>query len=544
VATAAGILTGGAKLAARLGDEAFYAAVCLRSGIVGIDPPHRLLALALAFERYGALGTLPSLAAVRHRHQPAIVDELGELTYGEFEDRVNAVASAWIEDGLEAGDGVAILCRNHRGLPVSLFAAARCGAKIILLNAGFSGPQIREVCEREGVDLLVYDEEFEKAIGDYRPRKGRIRGWLETRINDDDTLIALVASTPPKAPPKPKQAPRLVILTSGTTGLPKGASRHVPLSLAPAGGPLSKVPFRAREVTQLCAPIFHALGLSQLILGIALGSTLVMSRRFDPREVLDSLEHNRASAMVLVPVMLQRILAADPSEFAGRDFSSLRIIFVSGSQLSGDLARRATEVFGPVLYNLYGSTEVAFATIATPADLAAAPGTAGKVVHGTVVKIVDDAGNELPAGEKGRVFVGNSIPFEGYTGGGDKPRLGNLVASGDVGHFDSDGRLFIDGRDDEMIISGGENVFPAEVEELLAGHPAVLEAAVVGAQDEEFGQRLRAFVVKRPGQRLSEDEVKDYVRENLANYKIPRDVVFLSELPRNQTGKVLKRELK
>jgi fatty-acyl-CoA synthase len=543
VGSSTAIVGSAVRLAARVADEAFYAAMCVRAGMVGLEPPHRLAALALTFERYGALGTLPALAAARHRHQPAIVDELGELTYGEMNDRINALATAWVEEGLEAGDGVGILCRNHRGLPVALFAAARCGARIVLLNTGFSGPQIREVCERESVDLLVYDEEFTRALGDFTPRKGRVRGWLETRVNDDDTLIALITSTPPKPPPKPRQPPRLVILTSGTTGTPKGANREAPLSLAPAGGLLSKVPFRAREATQLCAPVFHALGFSGLVLGISLGSTMAMSRKFDPVEVLDSLEHNRCSALILVPVVLQRLLAQDEAEFRGRDFSSLRVILASGSQLSGDLARRTAERFGPVLYNLYGSTEVAYGTIATPRDLARAPGTAGRVVHGARVRILDEHGVPLPPGRTGRVFVGNLIPFEGYTGGGDKLRVDGLLATGDLGHFDHEGHLFIDGRDDEMIISGGENVYPAEVEELLAAHPAVLEVAVVGMPDEAWGQALKAFVVRRPGHALTAEEVRDHVRDNLARYKVPREVEFLPSLPRNATGKVLKREL-
>jgi fatty-acyl-CoA synthase len=532
------------QLAERLGNEAYYAALCLRSGVVGLEPPWRIARMLLEVERYGTLGALSGIAALRHRDHLVMVDDLGELTYGELGERVDALATAWIEEGLQAGDGVALLERNHRGLLVALFAAARCGAKVILLNTGFSGPQIREVCEREGTDLLVYDEEFEHLVGDYTPRLGRVRGWLTTRLNADDTLIALIASTPPKTPPKPKVPPHLVILTSGTTGTPKGADREAPMSLAPVAGVLSKVPFRARGVTQLCAPIFHALGFSQMLLGIALGSTLVVSRRFDPVDVLDSIEANRASTLVAVPVMLQRILATDPAEFEDRDFSALRIIFVSGSALSADLADRTMKVFGPVLYNLYGSTEIAFATVATPADMVAAPGSVGRVVHGTVVKLLDADGAEVPAGETGRIFVGNAIGFAGYTGGGDKERIGGLVSSGDVGHFDSAGRLFIDGRDDDMIISGGENVFPAEVEELLAKLPGVLEVAVTGVPDEEFGQGLKAFVVKRAGESLTAAQVKAYVKENLANYKVPRDVEFLRELPRNATGKVLKRELK
>ncbi|HEY7951798.1 MAG TPA: AMP-binding protein, partial [Solirubrobacteraceae bacterium] len=196
-----------------------------------------------------------------------------------------------------------------------------------------------------------------------------------------------------------------------------------------------------------------------------------------------------------------------------------------------------------VVYNLYGSTEVAWATIATPADLRAAPGTAGRPPKGTIVKLLDDQGREVPKGASGRIFVANELMFEGYTGGGGKEIVEGLMSTGDVGHFDEGGRLFVDGRDDEMIVSGGENVFPREVEDLLADHKEIEEAAVVGVSDSEFGQRLKAFVVTRNGSELSEEAVKGYVKENLARYKVPREVVFLAELPRNSTGKVLKREL-
>jgi fatty-acyl-CoA synthase len=289
--------------------------------------------------------------------------------------------------------------------------------------------------------------------------------------------------------------------------------------------------------------MFHALGFASMALGLALGSTLVVHRHFDPEVTLDSIAENKATALVVVPVMLQRMLELGEDAVAARDTSSLKVIFVSGSALSVDLVKRSLKAFGPVVYNMYGSTEIAYATIATPKDLSEEPGSVGKVVRGVVVKVLDDDGEEVKAGDTGRIFVGNAAQFEGYTGGETKEQVKGLMSSGDVGHFDSKGRLFIDGRDDEMIVSGGENVFPAEVEDLLAGHEAIEEAAVIGVDDEKFGQRLKAFVVVRGGQDLSEDEVKGYVKDNLARYKVPREIVFMDELPRNPTGKVLKREL-
>ena len=535
------LISGGLRLAERAGDEAYFAALCVRSGIVGVEPPHRVAKMLLAFERYGMLGGAVSVAALRHGDRIAVIDERGELTYKHLDQRSNAIANAWREQGLEPGDGVAILVRNHRGFLEAVFAAAKCGARIVLLNTSFAGPQIREVAGREGTDLLVYDDEYAEVLEGIEPPHGRWRAWADEP--GEDTLDALAEGGDTSGPPKPGEAPRITILTSGTTGTPKGAPRSEPRSLGLIGGLLSKVPFKAGEVTELCVPMFHALGFAQAMVGVGLGSTLVVRRRFDPEQALESLERHGASAMVVVPVMLARMLELGEEKIKQRDLENLRIIFVSGSQLGAEVARKSLRAFGPVVYNLYGSTEISYATIATPEDLRADASSVGKVVRGSVVKIFDEHGNEMPRGQSGRIFVGNLSQFEGYTGGGSKEQISGLMSSGDVGHFDEHDRLFIDGRDDEMIVSGGENVFPAEVEELLSGHEGINEAAAIGVEDEKFGQRLRAFVVLRQGIRLSEDEVKSYVKENLANYKVPRDVVFVDELPRNATGKVLKREL-
>jgi fatty-acyl-CoA synthase len=539
-----GLLGGGLKLVERFGDEAYFAALCVRSGLVRPELPHRVAQMLLAFDRFGLLAGAVTIGAIRNGDRVAVRDERGDVTYKELDERSNALANAWRERGLEDGHGVAILARNHRGFLDAIFAAAKCGAKIVLLNTSFAGPQIREVAEREGTDLLVYDDEYSEMLEGVDPPVGRFRAWADDDASGgDDTLESLIEQGSTDTPSKPKVGPKIVILTSGTTGTPKGAPRNEPRSLSMIGGLLSKVPFRAREVTELCVPMFHALGFALMALSLALGSTLVVRRHFDPEKTLDSIEDSQVTALIVVPVMLQRILDLGEDKISAHDLSSLKIIFIGGSQLGGELAKRGLKAFGPVLYNLYGSTEIAYATIAQPQELEEEPTTVGGVVRGTIVKILDDDGNEVEQGETGRIFVANAAQFEGYTGGETKEQIKGLMSSGDVGHFDEKGRLFIDGRDDEMIVSGGENVFPGEVEELLAGHEAVEEVAVIGVDDEKFGQRLKAFVVVRGGKDLSEDEVKGYVKDNLARYKVPREVEFLDELPRNPTGKVLKREL-
>ncbi|HEX5621368.1 MAG TPA: AMP-binding protein, partial [Solirubrobacteraceae bacterium] len=296
--------------------------------------------------------------------------------------------------------------------------------------------------------------------------------------------------------------------------------------------------------TMIAAPMFHSWGFVHFTLGMSLSSTLVLNRKFDPEATLSLTAQHEATALIVVPVMMQRILELEDDVLQRYDLSKLRVTAVSGSALPGSISDRWMDVFGDNVYNLYGSTEVAWASIATPEDLRAAPGTAGRAPHGTIVRLYDEDGKPVKQGDTGRIFVGNEMQFEGYTGGGGKDVIDGLLSSGDVGHFDNAGRLFVDGRDDDMIVSGGENVFPAEVEDLLSGHEAIAEVAVFGVDDEKFGQRLKAVVVLREGKSLSEDEIKKHVKANLAGYKVPRDIDFMDELPRTSTGKVLKRELK
>jgi fatty-acyl-CoA synthase len=534
------------RLAQRALIEARSAVYARRAGVLGTDPPLRAIAALRALSRLGQLGSAITIAALRHGDRVGIKDELGSLTYAELDARSNALGSALRAIGVTSEDTVGILCRNHRGFLDATFAAGKLGARSLYLNTDFAGPQLADVCRREGVSLLIHDQEYDELVSEVEAAKGTILAWTDEPASDDvDTIEGLIAAHAGEAPPAPAQPGRVVLLTSGTTGTPKGAGRHQGMSLHPMGALLSKVPFRSRESTYMAAPMFHALGFTQAILAVILGSTLVCERRFKPERVLDAIERERPTSLVLVPVMLARIVAQMEAEPGRWDTSSLRIVFLSGSQLEAELVRRSQRTIGDKLYNFYGSTEVAWATFATPEDLSAAPGTAGKPPFGTVVALYDDDGRRVHAvGRPGRIFVGNGFQFEGYTGGGNKEMIDGLMSTGDVGHFDAGWRLFIDGREDDMIVSGGENLFPGEIEELLITHEAIEEAAVIGVDDEDFGKRLAAFVVLRPGHTLTGDEVKDFVKRNLARYKIPRDVWFVSELPRTPTGKVLKRALR
>ena len=537
------------KYAERGSAELHYARKMFEAGALKMDPLTFANLLA-DIARWGEIGMIPALNARRNPNGIAIIDDDGQLTFAELDAAAHAVANALRARGVSDGDGVALLIRNHRWFLIALYGAARVGARMILLNSEFSGPQIKEVSEREGAQLIIHDDEYTAAVAEADPPLGKLRA-LPTNPDSDtpsgstaQTLADLIAGGDDRPAPRATKQAKIIILTSGTTGTPKGANRAAPPSLAPIGGILSAVPFRSGEVTSLPAPMFHALGFLHCTIAMMLGNTLVLRRRFKPATVLADIEEHRVTAMVVVPVMLSRILDYRDTLETKPDTSSLRIVFVSGSQLGAELATRAMKDLGPVVYNLYGSTEIAFATIARPQDLQKDAATVGPVVKGVRIKIVDDDGNEVPQGQVGRIFVGNTFPFEGYTGGGGKQVIDGLMSSGDVGYFDAVGLLYVSGRDDEMIICGGENVFPAEIEDLLSGHPEIVEATALGVDDKEWGSRLRAFVVKAEGAEIDEDAVKAYVRDNLARYKVPREVVFIDELPRNPTGKILKRVLR
>jgi fatty-acyl-CoA synthase len=537
------------QYAERGASELHYLRKIIESGAFRLEPPLNYAAMAADIRKWGEIGMLPSFNARRTPNRAAIIDDEGSFTYRALDEAANAVAHGLLAKGVRGGDGVAILARNHRWFAVAEFGCARVGARIILLNSSFSGPQIKEVSEREDAKLLIYDDEYTKDVSKAEPPLGKLRALGTTPDSEDsgstdETLADLIAANSKSPAPKASKHSSIIILTSGTTGTPKGANRSTPPSLAPIGGILSHVPFKANEATSLPAPMFHALGFLHATIGMFLGSSLVLHNKFKPDGVLKDIEKHKVTAVVVVPVMLSRMLDALEKMDERPDLSSLRIIFVSGSALGADVAERALKELGPVVYNMYGSTEIAFATIAEPKHLEFNSSTAGPVVKGVKVKIFDDNGKELPQGEVGRIFVGTSFPFEGYTGGGGKQIIDGLLSSGDVGYFDEHGLLYISGRDDEMIVSGGENVFPAEVEDLINGHPEVVEATAIGVEDKEMGHRLRAFVVKKQDADLDEDTVKHYVRENLARYKVPREVIFLDELPRNPTGKILKRELR
>ena len=496
----------------------FVVSTMARRGLLRPGPPGRVLTQFRELHRWGF--TLPGelrQAAARNPATVALIDESGGCrTYGQLRDRCEQLALGLRGFGLRPKDRVGLLSRNSAEMVETLIAITMIGADPVLMNTGLSRPQLEAVARDQDIKLLIHDDEF----------SGGVR------------MAELTAGGPGELTP-PERPGRTVILTSGTTGRPKGARRPTPHGFGPLCSVIDRIPLRVGDRMMISAPLFHAWGYAGLQMALALRATVVLRRRFDPAAALATMIEHDCTALIAVPVMLQGLMELP----APARRPPLRVVAVSGSVLPGTLATRFMDRYGDVLHNLYGSTEVSMAAIATPADMRAAPSTAGRPPHGTRIAVLGDDDRPVAPGTPGRLFIGNELLFEGYTNGTSPEVRDGLLATGDVGHVDADGRVFIDGRQDDMIISGGENVFPSEVENLLADLPQVREVAVIGVPDAEFGQRLAAYVVLQPGAAADVDGIRDHVRQHRARFCVPRDVVFLPELPRNATGKILTRDL-
>ena len=543
----------------RVTDAAGLIGTMVRAGVIAPMRPDKYLRIgaAMARENMGITSGFAS-AAQRCGDRVGLIDELGALTWREIDQRADALAAGLqkLTDGehhphVAAGAAppvVGIMARNHRGFVEALIAANRLGADVLLLNTSFAGPALAEVWEREAAGrpgVMIYDEEFtptiDRALAD-APEVSRIVAWTDT-AQTGLTVARLIAEHAGQEPRRANEKSKVILLTSGTTGTPKGAKHS-------GGGPeilkaiLDRTPWRTEEPVVIAAPMFHAWGFSQLAFAASMACTIITRRKFDPEATLALVDTHRATGLCVVPVMFDRIVEL-PDEIRNRySGRTLRFAAASGSRMRPDVVIKFMDQFGDVIYNNYNATEAGMIATATPTDLRAAPDTAGKPAEGTEIRILDTDFRVLPPGETGTIYVRNSTQFDGYTSGTTKDFHDGFMNSGDVGYLDVNGRLFVVGRDDEMIVSGGENVYPIEVEKTLVTHDGVAEAAVIGVHDDQYGQRLAAFVVLGDADgSVTVDVLKQFVRDNLANYKVPRDITILDELPRNSTGKILRREL-
>ncbi|MGV0398152.1 AMP-binding protein [Corynebacterium suicordis] len=551
-----------------------------RSGVLGVINPLALPKVGQGIAQWRFLPTgLLAIAAARDPKHTAIIDDAGEMTYAELNDQVNTLAAALFRAGVRERMKLGVLCRNHRGFIMALCAHGRLGTDIVLLNTGASAEQTRAVINEQQLDMLFIDEEFIPLLprdfnqcpvivawefGDTQgttPEQEANAKWasnIQDALDDDDhaqrsedwdSLRDILRTTPTKQtfPRFPRQG-RTIILTSGTTGTPKGAKRPEPKTYLPASSIMSRIPLRHHTGMFIVAPMFHTWGFAQIQLAMALRNTMIMQRKFVPEATVEAIKKHQPYAIAIVPTMLNRVLDETPEGFR----SDVKVIATSGEALPPKVLERTFNKFGDVLYNLYGSTEVSWASIAQPAEMRKHPRTAGKPPLATTLKIIGDDGKVLPEDEIGRIFVKNDMLFEGYTRPGtDKDIVDDMVATGDLGYY-KDGLLFIAGRSDDMIVSGGENVYPQETEDVINTFEEVSESAVRGVEDDKFGQVLCAWVVlkDKTADDLSDSEKDEFIqrataasKKKLARHNVPRHFIFLDKLPRNAVGKVVPREL-
>lgn len=506
----------------------------IKRGVLAPALPHRQAAQLASILAYG-MGIFGELrqAAKLAPNQLAIInaDTGDEQTYDEVLAQAEITSAVLAGFGVRKGERVGLLARNHPATVATMAAVDALGADLVLLNTGLTAPQIVAAAKDQSLSTVLFDDEFAAVVAD-----------LDLTTVSASAIEEGVSHTSRPRLIKPERGGKTIVLTSGTTGAPKGAARKTPPGIGPLATMLERIPFNAGERMLVSAPVFHTWGYAALQLALGTRATIVLQRKFDPAAAREALETCGIHAHVAVPVMIQRMMEL-PSEPTARHRRKLRVTALSGSALPGGLATAYMNEYGDVLYNLYGSTEASWVSIATPADLRRDSRTSGTPPRGTVLKILDEDGHEVRPGEVGRIFVGNDMVFDGYTGGQTKEFIDGLISTGDLGCL-RDGLLFVEGREDDMIISGGENVYPDEVSNALDRLDGVRESAVVGVPDEKFGQRLAAFVVVAEGANLTEDDIRAHCKKTVSRHAVPRDVHFIAELPRNATGKILARELR
>jgi acyl-CoA synthetase (AMP-forming)/AMP-acid ligase II len=526
------------------GVVATAARALLRSGLLSPPSPVGGVRLVCAARRGGTNPyTLLAVAAARWPNRAAMIDDDGILTYRGLQSETECLAGELRGNGAGSGQAVGVMCRNGRGFVTAFFAAALVGADVVLVNTDFRTDALAAALSAHRITTMVADDEFAERVRVAQKTAG------ESVVVIDPATVRAHEEGPRPLRPRVAAPGRIVLLTSGTTGKPKGVPRTP--QLRSAVGVWVTILDRTRLHTgsriSVAMPMFHGLGLGMLMLALALGGTVLTQREFDAEAALAQASLHRADVFTAVPVVLARILDLPQRVRARNPLPYLRVVLSSGDRLDPTLGQRFMDAYGDILYNGYGSTEVGIGALATPADLRDAPETVGKPVAGCPVRIFDKNGRPVGPRVTGRIFVGGDLASEGYTGGSVVGEANSVVDSmtgtGDMGYLDNAGRLFIVGREDDMIISGGENVYPRAVENALAEHPDIADNAVVGVPDERFGHRLAAFVVLQPQSGIDAPALREYLKDRVSRFEQPRDIHVVASIPRNPAGKVVRAEL-
>jgi fatty-acyl-CoA synthase len=503
----------------------------------------------------------PMFHAAVHPDREALVEygaaSVRRMTWAQLDEAINRLASALAARGAARGSRVALMLPNGCEYLIAQQALARVGGTAVQIGYRLKPAEISYILANAEPHATLVHADYLAAMRDARAIAGQGSPMLVVggtggddagAVTGWDAALAAAAPELPQTRGPSGDGGGVIVYTSGTTGKPKGASRAWNRTgLESVADMIQQVGMRADDRHLVVCPLYHSAAPAFVAIMLALGATVVLMNHFDPEGALAIIQRERITCSLMVPTMIVRLGNLPDATIARYDTSSLRWIMSAAAPLTTEAARRFMARFGPILWNFYGATETGLVTLAGPADHVSRPGTIGRVLRGNEIRLLDDAGAEVPRGGVGELFVRNTTMFSGYHNDAEATRASQrdgFCSVGDMGRVDADGHYYLESRKHDMVISGGVNIYPREIEDHLHTHPAILEAAVIGMPDPEWGETLRAFVVLREGEALTEVEVIDYCRQALADFKRPRRVTFLPELPRNPTGKVLKRELR
>jgi fatty-acyl-CoA synthase len=542
---------------AQLPDRArTFARVARQSGLLF---EFRVGALKFAANNILKGGRNPSLIFALHGanspEKPALYWRDRTLTYGELDTRMNRAAAGLAERGFKRNTSVVIMMRNRPEFLEVQAGAGRLGAAAVSVSWRSTAAELVYLAQHCNAKAIVFEadlwhvvEQAKKSLPSIASRDFIAVGGDPPGCSRYEQDFLAPRGTALNVDKDVAEDAAVVIYTSGTTGKPKGAVRKFPKDAMHSSLQfIGETPMRSDDIHLVTCPLYHSTAFAFLAWTALLGGASVLMDEFKPEPFLQLIDKHGVTTSAVVPTILHRVLALGPTVLEKYDVRTVRGIFTVGAPLPGPLGTEVMDYFGDVLFNCYGATETGLVTMAKPADLRAAPGCIGKSLPANEIRLLDDRGVEVPPGEVGELYVRNKMLVAGYHNDSESTRSSmkeGFFSVGDLARRDRDGRYFIEGRKRDMIISGGVNVYPAEVEAALEANPEIAEVAVVGIDDPEWGERVRAFVVKRPGSSIDEGALKVWCRERLAGPKVPRDFVFLDVLPRNPTGKVLKRELR
>jgi len=504
------------------------------------------------------LGDLTRFHCSQRGEKEAFLYEGRSTSYAEFDRRVNQVANGLLAEGLSAGSRVGFMDKNSDDFYQIVFGAAKAAAVSVGINWRLAPPEVAYILNDSKAEILFVGPDFyglAEKVKDQVPSLKRIiamegghESWTDFatwRDGQADRDPAVPVTTDDVA---------IQMYTSGTTGHPKGVQLAHRCSFDlwryPLNGDMAFNDWSERDVNLVAMPSFHIGGVGWGILGIRAGARNIVVKEFGPGETLEMIQNHGITKLFLVPAAIRMVLQHPDARHT--DYGSVEFISYGASPIPLDLLREAIEVFQCGFVQLYGMTETTgSATYLPPEDHDVSGNermrSAGKPFPGVSLKVVDEAGNELLPHQVGEICISSPVNMLGYWNlpeATEKTLIDGYVHTGDAGYLDEQGYVYVHDRVKDMIVSGGENIYPAEVESALFGHPAVGDVAVIGVPDDRWGEAVKAVVVLKPGESADTDELIGFARDRIAGYKLPKTVDFIDELPRNPSGKILKRELR